>query len=104
MIINNIIGFGHITTIFNIAKDGLNDVIVNTKDYIDIIYKGRTVQTPFTFRSEEELRKIIDKMLAENNRKIDEAHPIMSSKLNDGSRIEVQIPPIAANGGSSITT
>ena len=42
-------------------------------------------------------------MLAENNRKIDEAHPIMSSKLKDGSRIEVQIPPIAANDGSCIT-
>ncbi len=103
MIINNIIGFGHISTIFTIARDGLNDVIVNTKDYIDIIYKGKTYQTPFTFRSEEELRKIIDKMLAENNRKIDEAHPIMSSKLKDGSRIEVQIPPIAANEGSCIT-
>ncbi len=103
MIINNIIGFGHISTIFTIARDGLNDVIVNTKDYIDIIYKGKTYQTPFTFRSEEELRKIIDKMLAENNRKIDEAHPIMSSKLHDGSRVEVQIPPIAANDGSCIT-
>ncbi|MBD3830467.1 MAG: CpaF family protein, partial [Arcobacter sp.] len=103
MIINNIIGFSHISTIFSIARDGLNDVIVNTKDYIDIIYKGKTYQTPFTFRSEEELRKIIDKMLAENNRKIDEAHPIMSSKLKDGSRIEVQIPPIAANEGSCIT-
>lgn len=103
MIMNNIIGFGHISTLFEIARDGLNDVIVNTKDYIDIIYKGKTVVTPFTFRSEEELRKIIDKMLAENNRKIDEAHPIMSSKLRDGSRIEVQIPPIAANDGSCIT-
>ena len=103
MIVNNIIGFGHISTIFNITKDGLNDVIINTKDYIDIIYKGKTVQTPFTFRSEEELRKIIDKMLAENNRKIDEAHPIISSKLNDGSRVEVQIPPIAANDGSCVT-
>ena len=103
MIINNIVGFGHISTIFTIAKDGLNDVIVNTKDYVDIIYKGKTAQTPFTFRSEEELRKVIDKMLAENNRKIDEAHPIISSKLNDGSRIEVQIPPIAANDGSCIT-
>lgn len=102
-IINNVIGYGPISTIFNIAKDGLNDVIVNTKDYIDIIYKGKTVETPFTFRSEEELRKIIDKMLAENNRKIDEAHPIMSSKLKDGSRVEVQIPPIAANDGSCIT-
>lgn len=103
LIINNIVGFGHISTIFDICKDGLNDVIVNTKDYIDIIYNGKTEQTPFTFRSEEELRKIIDKMLAENNRKIDEAHPIISSKLNDGSRVEVQIPPIAANNGSCIT-
>lgn len=103
MIINNIVGYGHISTIFQLAKDGLNDVIVNTKDYVDIIYKGKTEQTPFTFRSEEELRKVIDKMLAENNRKIDEAHPIISSKLNDGSRVEVQIPPIAANGGSCIT-
>jgi pilus assembly protein CpaF len=103
MIINNIVGYSHISTIFNIAKDGLNDVIINTKDYIDIIYKGKTEETPFTFRSEEELRKVIDKMLAENNRKIDEAHPIISSKLNDGSRIEVQIPPIAANDGSCVT-
>jgi pilus assembly protein CpaF len=103
MIVNSIVGFGHISTIFSLAKDGLNDVIVNTKDYVDIIYKGKTVQTPFSFRNEEELRKIIDKMLAENNRKIDEAHPIISSKLNDGSRVEVQIPPIAANDGSCIT-
>jgi pilus assembly protein CpaF len=103
MVINNIIGLGHISTIFTIAKDGLNDVIVNTKDYVDIIYKGKTIQTPFTFRSEEELRKIIDKMLSQNNRKIDEAHPIISSKLHDGSRVEVQIPPIAANDGSCIT-
>ena len=102
-IINNIVGLGVITTLFEIAKDGLNDVIVNTKDYIDIIYNGKTLETPMRFRSEEELRKIIDKMLAQNNRKIDEAHPIISSKLEDGSRVEVQIPPIAANGGSCIT-
>jgi pilus assembly protein CpaF len=102
-IINNIIGFGVISTIFEITKGGLNDVIVNTKDYIDIIYKGKTLQTPMKFRSEEELRRIIDKMLAQNNRKIDEAHPIVSSKLDDGSRVEVQIPPIAANGGSCVT-
>lgn len=102
-IINNIVEFGVISRIFQLAGAGLNDVIVNTKDYIDIIYNGLTVETPFTFRSEEELRKVIDKMLAENNRKIDEAHPIISSKLEDGSRVEVQIPPIAANGGSCVT-
>ncbi len=102
-ITNNIIGLGVITTLFEIARDGLNDVIVNTKDYVDIIFNGKTLETPMKFRSEEELRKVIDKMLAQNNRKIDEAHPIISSKLNDGSRVEVQIPPIAANNGSCIT-
>lgn len=102
-IIYNVLGYGPISALFDIAKHGLNDVIVNTKDYIDIIYNGKTVQTPFVFRSEEELRKVIDKMLAENNRKIDEAHPIISSKLQDGSRVEVQIPPIAANDGSCVT-
>ncbi len=102
-IINNIIGYGPISTIFEIAQHGLNDVIVNTKDYIDIIYNGKTHTTPFIFRSEGELRTAIDKMLAENNRKIDEANPIASSKLNDGSRVEAQIPPIAANGGSCLT-
>lgn len=102
-IINNIAKLGIISTIFEIAKDGLNDVIINTKDYVDIIYNGKTIQTPMTFRSEKELRKVIDKILAQNNRKIDEAHPIISSKLHDGSRVEVQIPPIAANEGSCVT-
>jgi pilus assembly protein CpaF len=102
-VIHHLIGYGPISFLFELTGDGLNDIIVNTKDYVDIIYKGRTVETPMTFRSEAELRKIIDKMLAENNRKIDEAHPIISSKLNDGSRVEVQIPPIAANDGSCIT-
>lgn len=102
-ITNNIVGLGIVSTLFSIAKDGLNDVIINTKDYVDIIYNGRTIETPMRFRTEEELRKIIDKMLAQNNRKIDEAHPIVSSKLADGSRVEVQIPPIAANNGSCVT-
>ena len=102
-IIDHLIGYGPISTIFRIAKDGLNDVIVNTCNYVDIIYKGKTLETPFIFGSEEELRKVIDRMLAENNRKIDEAHPIISSKLHDGSRVEVQIPPVAANDGSCVT-
>ena len=102
-IIDNLIEYGPISTIYRLAGDGLNDVIVNTHNYIDIIYKGKTMETPFVFASEEELRKVIDRMLSENNRKIDEAHPIISSKLNDGSRVEVQIPPVAANDGSCVT-
>ena len=92
-----ITGYGPISLLLECAGENLNDIIVNTKDYIDIIYKGRTVTTPFRFRSEEELRTIINKMLAHSNRKVDESNPIVSAKLPDGSRFEVQIPPVAAN-------
>ncbi|QSZ41954.1 CpaF family protein [Sulfurimonas aquatica] len=96
-IIDNLLYFGPISTLMRLAGIDLNDVLINTKDYIDVIYAGQTVATPFRFRSEEELRRIINRMLAESNRKVDESKPIASSKLRDGSRVEVQIPPIAAN-------
>ncbi len=102
-IIDNLKGYGPISSIFRIVDDGLNDIIINTCQHIDIIYNGKTINTPYFFRDERELRRVIDKMLAENNRKVDESHPIASSKLNDGSRIEVQIPPVAATGGSYVT-
>ena len=96
-IIDNLLYFGPITTIIRLAGADLNDILVNTKDYIDVIYAGQTVATPFRFRSEEDLRRIINRMLAESNRKVDDSTPIASSKLADGSRVEVQIPPVAAN-------
>ncbi len=102
-IIDHLKGYGPISSIFRVTGDGLNDIIINTKDYVDIIFNGKTIATPYRFKSESDLRRVIDKMLAENNRKIDDAHPIASSKLKDGSRIEVQIPPIAANNGSCLT-
>ncbi len=96
-IVDNLLYYGPISTIIKLSGNELNDIIVNTKDYIDIIYAGQTINTPFRFRSEDELRRIINKMLNESNRKVDESNPIASAKLKDGSRIEVQIPPIAAN-------
>lgn len=96
-IIDNLFYYGPISSIIRNAGHDLNDIIVNTKDYIDVIYSGQTIATPYRFRSEAELRRIIARMLSESNRKIDESRPIASAKLADGSRVEVQIPPIAAN-------
>lgn len=96
-VVDNLLYYGPITTIMRLAGSGLNDIIVNTKDYIDVIYDGQTIITPFRFRSEDELRRIINRMLSESNRKIDESSPIASAKLPDGSRVEIQIPPVAAN-------
>ena len=96
-VIDNLLNYGPISTIMRLAGQGLNDIIVNTKDYIDVIYDGQTIATPFKFRNEEDLRRFINRMLMASNRKIDESHPIASAKLPDGSRIEIQIPPVSAN-------
>lgn len=96
-VIDNLLYYGPISTIIRISGSNLNDIIVNTKDYVDVIYDGQTLTTPFKFRSEEDLKKFINRMLSESNRKVDEAHPIASAKLPDGSRIEIQIPPVSAN-------
>ncbi len=96
-VIDNLLNYGPLSTIMRIAGSGLNDIIVNTKDYIDVIYDGKTIATPFRFRSEEDLKHIINRMLQSSNRKVDESSPIASAKLADGSRIEIQIPPVAAN-------
>lgn len=96
-VIDNLLYYGPISTIIRIAGSDLNDIIVNTKDYVDVIYGGQTLTTPFKFRSEKDLKKFINRMLSESNRKVDEAHPIASAKLPDGSRIEIQIPPVSAN-------
>ena len=96
-VIDNLLNYGPISTIMRLAGQGLNDILVNTKDYIDVIYNGQTIATPFKFRSEEELKRFINRMLMSSNRKIDESHPIASAKLPDGSRIEIQIPPVSAN-------
>lgn len=96
-VIDNLLYYGPVSTIIRIAGRDLNDVIVNTKDYIDIIYDGKTIITPLRFRSEAEFRRAINRMLSSSNRKVDESNPIASSKLLDGSRIEIQLPPIAAN-------
>jgi len=96
-VIDNLLYYGPISTIIRLAGSGLNDIIVNTKDYIDVIYDGQTIATPFKFRDENDLRKFINRMLQESNRKIDEANPIASAKLPDGSRVEIQIPPVSAN-------
>ncbi len=96
-VIDNLLYYGPISTIMRVAGPGLNDILVNTKDYIDVIYNGQTLATPFKFRSEDELKRFINRMLMASNRKIDESHPIASAKLPDGSRIEIQIPPVSAN-------
>jgi pilus assembly protein CpaF len=59
---------------------------------------GRLERTDACFRSEAELRHVIERILAPLGRRVDEAEPLCDARLPDGSRVNVVIPPLALDG------
>ena len=80
----------------------ISEIMINGKDNVFIELDGRVVKSDVTFPSEEILRKIINDIVSRVNREANESRPIVDARLQDGSRVNVVIPPISL-GGSVIT-
>ncbi|MDP9377363.1 MAG: CpaF family protein [Actinomycetota bacterium] len=73
-----------------IMVSGLNDVWVERA--------GKLEPTAIRFESQEDLRHTIERVLAPAGRRVDEAQPLADARLDDGSRVNVVIPPLALDG------
>ena len=80
----------------------VSEIMVNGPDHIYVERKGRLVRTSAAFRSEERLRRVIERIVSRVGRRIDESSPLVDARLADGSRVNAIIPPLAV-GGSSLT-
>ncbi|UZP69141.1 CpaF family protein [Desulfovibrio mangrovi] len=78
----------------------INDVLVNSFRQIFVERNGLLELTPSRFKDEEHLRKIIDRIVAQVGRRIDEATPMVDARLLDGSRVNAVIPPLAMDGSA----
>ena len=76
----------------------VNEIMVNGPDDIFWERDGKLSRAPISLESEEQLENIIQKIVAEVNRSVNEATPIVDARLLDGSRVNVVLPPIALNG------
>jgi pilus assembly protein CpaF len=74
------------------------DILVNGHDQIYVERNGMLELTDIKFISEEHLRNKVDRMLFGTGRRVDEASPLVDSRLPDGSRINIIVPPLALNG------
>jgi pilus assembly protein CpaF len=93
---DDIIGYGAIDRF--LKDDEVTDIMVNGPDSVYIEREGKLVKTDVTFTDEEHLRRIIDKIVSEIGRRVDQSSPLCDARLPDGSRVNAVVEPVALNG------
>jgi len=76
----------------------ISDIMVNGFDNVYIERAGRVIETNVRFRDQAHLRLIIDRIVSNVGRRLDDSSPIVDARLNDGSRVCAVIPPLSLIG------
>ncbi|MEA5453427.1 CpaF family protein [Sinomonas sp. JGH33] len=97
-IMDDVLGLGPIQRY--IDDPSVTEVMVNRADQVYVERRGQLFATETTFTSEEQLRRVIDRIVSRVGRRIDEASPLVDARLADGSRVNAIIPPLAVNGAA----
>ena len=78
--------------------DSITEIMINGADNIFIERAGRLCRYDRTFESEERLKSVIQHIVAECTRLVNESSPIVDARLKDGSRVNVVLPPVSLGG------
>jgi pilus assembly protein CpaF len=93
---DDILGHGPIERL--LADDSVTEIMVNGPFDVWVERQGRLYQTTVRFNDDSHLRRIINKMVAQVGRRIDESSPMVDARLPDGSRVNAVIPPLSLSG------
>ena len=97
---DDVLGYGPLQRLLD--DPAVTEIMVNRMDQIYVERKGQLTLTESRFSSEDHLRKVIERIVSKVGRRIDESSPLVDARLEDGSRVNAVIPPLAV-GGSSLT-
>ena len=95
-VFSSIRGFGLLDTIMN--DDTITEVMINGPDNIFIEKNGRVTRLNERFEDSKKLEDIIQRIVGRAGRSVDMANPIVDTRLPDGSRVNVVLPPVALCG------
>lgn len=95
-IYSSIRGFGLLDSIIN--DDTVTEVMINGPKEIFVEKSGKLTRLREEFESEEKLQDIIQRIVALAGREVNQANPIVDTRLPDGSRVNVVLPPISLKG------
>ena len=95
---DEILGLGPLEPL--LADPSVADILVNRSDSVYVERAGRMELTAVRFRDDAHLMNIIDRIVSNVGRRIDESSPMVDARLKDGSRVNAIIPPLAIDGPS----
>src|SRR4051812_5220726 len=95
-IADDILGYGPLERL--LPDDSITEIMVNGPSEIWIERQGRLYETTVRFNDDSHLRRIINRMVAQIGRRIDESSPMVDARLPDGSRVNAIIPPLSLSG------
>ena len=95
-VFDDVLGYGPIDRL--LREPSVNEVMVNGPDKVFVERNGKIQLTDVRFVDENHLRRIIDKIVSQVGRRVDEATPMVDARLPDGSRVNVVVHPLAIGG------
>src|SRR5881409_748755 len=95
-ITDDILGYGPLEPF--LRDDSVTEVMVNAYDRIYVERLGKLERTGAAFADNSHLLRIIDKIVSQVGRRVDEASPMVDARLPDGSRVNAIIPPLSLRG------
>jgi pilus assembly protein CpaF len=76
----------------------INDILVNTHKSVYVERAGMLERASATFRDDGHLMRVIDRIVSNVGRRVDDSSPMVDARLADGSRVNAIIPPLAVDG------
>jgi pilus assembly protein CpaF len=93
---DELFGFGPLEPL--LADKTISDILVNGGNNVYIERAGRLERVEASFKDDDHLLQIIDRIVSRIGRRIDESSPMVDARLPDGSRVNAIIPPLSLNG------
>jgi pilus assembly protein CpaF len=97
-VLDETFGFGPLEVL--LKDPTISDILINGPKKIFVERRGKMEKSDVTFRDNDHLLQIIDRIVSKVGRRVDETSPMVDARLPDGSRVNAIIPPLALDGAS----
>jgi pilus assembly protein CpaF len=95
-VLHEVFGLGPLEPL--LQDPGISDILVNGARQVYVERKGLLELTDVRFKDDGHLLRIIDRIISQVGRRLDESNPMVDARLTDGSRVNAIIPPLAVDG------